>query len=373
MEDAPHSQSQHFLSIVEQHDSLVSSVLRLGTLANHPSGPQIGVFDVALLINAVDDLLIRAQQASAVFPPFELANLHVSCLEMKHFLHQLPCSPVGSSSNAPYSQTPPPVLPSSVLHAAFSPPARNADLIPAPAAHAPIASVLLSPYVIVISSDSDETSPPPDHSHPPPPPAPPPPAPPILPLHVAPALSTQLGRPHSPPSPPLIPLKRQLSDGGAAAAAAISAARINIVNSTVARQMDQRYLELNEVVFSCLASQVRSLKRLSECPICHSPSLVPWLLSDCGHTMCETCLILFFGDKKNFLSCPCCSTNIHSAPVQPFDHRAIIAAIHGDHRPQAHPRDVERAFDRWKRRTVVAPAVISSPPQPRPGPSRRHP
>ncbi|EJD35484.1 hypothetical protein AURDEDRAFT_175459 [Auricularia subglabra TFB-10046 SS5] len=131
--------------------------------------------------------------------------------------------------------------------------------------------------VIVISSDSDETSPPPDHSHPPPPPAPPPPAPPILPLRVVPALSTQLGRPHSPPSPPLIPLKRQLSDGGAAAVAAISAARINIVNSTVARQMDQRYLELNEVVFSRLASQVRSLKRLSECPICHSPSLVPWL------------------------------------------------------------------------------------------------
>ncbi|EJD42801.1 hypothetical protein AURDEDRAFT_168045 [Auricularia subglabra TFB-10046 SS5] len=139
----------------------------------------------------------------------------------------------------------------------------------------------IDPEVIVISSDSDEISPPPEHSHPPPP-APPPPAPPSHPLPVAPPLSArqlsiQLGRRHSPPSPPLIPLKRQLSDGAAAAAAAISAARINTVNSSVARQMDQRYLELNEVVFSRLASQVRSLKRLSECPICHSPLLVPWL------------------------------------------------------------------------------------------------
>ncbi|EJD42802.1 hypothetical protein AURDEDRAFT_168046 [Auricularia subglabra TFB-10046 SS5] len=151
MQDAPsHSQSQHFSSIVEEHDTLVSSVLRLGTLANDPSGPQITAFDVSLLINAVDDLLIRAQQASPIFPPFELANLRVSCLEMKHFLHQLPCSPAGPSSNAPYYQAPLPVLPSSVLHPAFSAPARTPDLFPAPAAHAPMASFLLSPYGVVL-------------------------------------------------------------------------------------------------------------------------------------------------------------------------------------------------------------------------------
>ncbi|EJD44593.1 hypothetical protein AURDEDRAFT_166378 [Auricularia subglabra TFB-10046 SS5] len=87
--DALGPQSPLFSAFVEQHDSLVSSVLRLAAVANDGHSGRDSRLAIALLLNSVDDLFVRANQAAVVFPPSELQNLRLSCVEMTDFLTQL--------------------------------------------------------------------------------------------------------------------------------------------------------------------------------------------------------------------------------------------------------------------------------------------
>ncbi|EJD32232.1 hypothetical protein AURDEDRAFT_178733 [Auricularia subglabra TFB-10046 SS5] len=109
---------------------------------------------------------------------------------------------------------------------------------------------------------------------------------------------------------------------------------------------------------SKLTAKVQTTQDACDCFLCLDTCWVPWILSDCGHAMCQACLLSFLSCMKvdarthsptvAYTTCPRCNTEILSRPVQAFDMSSLINEICSPKALEALPHKVKRAFLQWK-------------------------
>ncbi|EJD51759.1 hypothetical protein AURDEDRAFT_158602 [Auricularia subglabra TFB-10046 SS5] len=108
-----------------------------------------------------------------------------------------------------------------------------------------------------------------------------------------------------------------------------------------------------------MTSKLERIEAACECPLCYDTCWVPWVLPDCGHVMCQTCLISFLSSRKPrdkrtllrpvaYTKCPKCNTEIFSPPVQAFDMHALIAEIFPHNVVDAQPGLVAQKSLAWQ-------------------------
>ncbi|KZV89734.1 hypothetical protein EXIGLDRAFT_838323 [Exidia glandulosa HHB12029] len=101
---------------------------------------------------------------------------------------------------------------------------------------------------------------------------------------------------------------------------------------------------------------VDGLREHLECEICMDTLWLPWALSECGHTFCQSCLISLFNDRK--FTCPQCRVAVRRRPVEVYALKSMIRAIAGPAPPEVDMlADSQHVWDAlWPRGAADPPA-----------------
>ncbi|EJD33976.1 hypothetical protein AURDEDRAFT_131406 [Auricularia subglabra TFB-10046 SS5] len=109
-----------------------------------------------------------------------------------------------------------------------------------------------------------------------------------------------------------------------------------------------------------LIAHMHEIVVATNCIVCKTEHSVPYLLADCGHSMCQRCMINFFVERRAdlvtglfanaFEHCPLCKVLIRSPPVRPYEHQALLQAIHKTVTVIDLKEDFKRAFTVWQAR-----------------------